>query len=58
MKWFITISSNDPETAYNAMLLANVALNDTFPVIAREVRPKQSPENKGIASSFVPHSSQ
>jgi len=26
MKWFITISSNDPETAYNAMRLANVAL--------------------------------
>jgi len=25
MKWFITISSNDPETAYNAMRLANVA---------------------------------
>ena len=26
MKWFITISSNDPETAYNGMRLANVAL--------------------------------
>ena len=26
MKWFITISSNDPETAYNAMRLANLAL--------------------------------
>jgi tRNA 2-thiouridine synthesizing protein D len=26
MKWFVTISSNDPETAYNAMRLANVAL--------------------------------
>ena len=26
MKWMITISSNDPETAHNAMRLANVAL--------------------------------
>lgn len=26
MQWFVTISSNDPETAYNAMRLANVAL--------------------------------
>ena len=26
MQWLVTISSNDPETAYNAMRLANVAL--------------------------------
>ena len=29
-----------------------------FFVIAREVRPKQSPLNKWITSSFIPHSSQ